>query len=53
MADTHSPSRDDFADLATDELVEILGSDSITTKVAEDLIMKARSHWFAEEEQVA
>lgn len=46
-------SKDDFADLATDELVEILGADSITTKAAEDLIMKARSHWFAEEEQVA
>ncbi len=46
-------SKDDFADLATDELVEILGAESITTKAAEDLIMKARSHWFAEEEQVA
>ena len=46
-------SKDDFADLATDELVEILGAESITTKAAEDLIMKARSHWFAKEEQVA
>ncbi len=46
-------SRDDFADLATDELVEILGEGSITKKNAEELIMKARSHWFAEEEQVA
>jgi N utilization substance protein A len=46
-------SKDDFADLATDELVETLGNDSITRKTAEDLIMKARSHWFAEEEQAA
>jgi len=50
-------SKDDFADLATDELVEILGADSMTRKTAEDLIMKARADWFvdekAEEEQVA
>ncbi len=46
-------SKDDFADLATDELVEILGTDSITTKAAETLIMKARESWFAEEEKVA
>jgi N utilization substance protein A len=44
-------SKDDFADLATDELVEILGSESITTKTAEDLIMKARAAWFADEEE--
>jgi N utilization substance protein A len=43
-------TKDDFADLATDELVEILGNDSITRKNAEDLIMKARSHWFADEQ---
>ncbi len=43
-------TKDDFADLASDELVEILGNDSITRKNAEDLIMKARSHWFADEQ---
>ncbi len=46
-------TKDDFADLATDELVEMLGDGSMTRKTAEDLIMKARSHWFTEEEQVA
>jgi N utilization substance protein A len=46
-------SRDDLADLATDELVEMLGADSITTKNAESLIMQARAHWFNEEEQAA
>ena len=30
-----------------------LGVRRITRKAAEDLIMKARSHWFTEEEQVA
>ncbi len=46
-------TKDDFADLATDELVEILGEDSITRKAAEDMIMQARAHWFADEEQAA
>jgi N utilization substance protein A len=46
-------SKDDLADLATDELVEILGTDSITSKAAENLIMAARASWFAEEEQAA
>ncbi|PZQ44516.1 MAG: transcription termination/antitermination protein NusA [Micavibrio aeruginosavorus] len=46
-------SKDDFADLATDELVEILGESAITRKNAESLIMAARASWFAEEEQVA
>ncbi len=43
-------SRDDLADLATDELVEILGEDQIKSRDAEALIMKAREHWFAEED---
>ncbi len=48
-------TKDDFADLATDELIEILGENSMTRKAAEDLIMKARESWFAdsEEEQAA
>lgn len=40
---------DDLADLAGDELVEILGSDSMTESAANALIMKAREHWFADE----
>jgi len=43
-------SRDDLADLATDELIEILGEGSIKPRDAENLIMKAREHWFAEED---
>lgn len=39
-------SRDDLADLATDELVEILGEDVMNAKEAESLIMRARAHWF-------
>ncbi len=44
-------SRDDLADLATDELVEILGADAIAESDAEKLIMRARAHWFEGEEE--
>ncbi len=46
-------TRDDLADCATDELIELLGEqgDGIDEKAAGDLIMAARAHWFTEEEQ--
>ncbi len=44
---------DDFADLAGDELVEILGKDKIKLQVANDMIMRAREHWFADEDAMA
>lgn len=40
---------DDLADLAADELVEILGAEQITQKEANNVIMLARAHWFSEE----
>ncbi|MBB3172557.1 N utilization substance protein A [Endobacter medicaginis] len=40
---------DDLADLAGDELVEILGSDAIDEETANEIIMAAREHWFAAE----
>ena len=40
---------DDLADLAGDELVEILGQDLLNEDEANALIMKAREHWFANE----
>ncbi|MCZ8121952.1 MAG: transcription termination factor NusA [Magnetospirillum sp.] len=42
---------DDFADLAGDELVEIVGKDEMSEETANALIMKAREHWFAGEEK--
>lgn len=42
---------DDVADLAGDELREILGEDKITETKANDMIMAARAHWFADEEE--
>jgi N utilization substance protein A len=46
LADHKVFSRDDLAELAVDELVEMAGLDEAS---ASDLIMKARAHWFAEE----
>lgn len=41
-------TRDDLADLAGDELVEMLSNVVINLNDANALIMKAREHWFAE-----
>jgi transcription termination/antitermination protein NusA len=40
---------DDLADLASDELIEIVGS-GIDEEAANDIIMRARAHWFAGED---
>ncbi|MDE2029325.1 MAG: transcription termination/antitermination protein NusA [Alphaproteobacteria bacterium] len=37
---------DDVADLASDELREIVGEDELTEGVANEIIMAARAHWF-------
>jgi N utilization substance protein A len=41
---------DDLADLAGDELIEILGEGSLKQHTADQLIMRARESWFAGEE---
>ncbi len=41
---------DDLADLAADELIEMLGENSLSETEANDIIMSAREHWFAEGE---
>ncbi|MEN8236096.1 MAG: transcription termination factor NusA [Pseudomonadota bacterium] len=40
---------DDFADLATDEVLELLGKFNFTEEEVGDLILTARSHWFEDE----
>jgi N utilization substance protein A len=40
---------DDLADLAGDELIEIVGEDVFTLDAANEIIMAARAHWFADE----
>src|ERR1700722_12911335 len=44
---------DDLADLASDELVEIVGEANMEEAVANEVIMAARAHWFADEESAA
>ncbi len=41
---------DDLADLAGDELVEILGAEVMGEEQANEIIMAARAHWFAGED---
>ena len=41
---------DDLADLASDELIELLGEGSFEEAAANDIIMAARAHWFEGEE---
>jgi N utilization substance protein A len=43
-------SLDDFADLARDEFKEIITDSGKTDHAIDELIMKAREHWFADEE---
>jgi len=43
-------TQDDLADLAGDELVEILGEDLMNETRANEIIMEARAHWFADED---
>lgn len=37
---------DDLADLASDELIEIVGADNMDEATANQVIMAARAHWF-------
>ncbi|KRC76448.1 transcription elongation factor NusA [Achromobacter sp. Root83] len=46
LAERQVHTRDDLAELATDELAEIAG---LNEQEASDLIMRARAHWFDEE----
>ena len=43
-------TRDDLADLAGDELLEIVPQGAMTLDAANDIIMQAPAHWFADEE---
>ena len=49
LANANIRNVDDLGDLATDELIEILGENTLSIKEAEKIIMSARAHWFEEE----
>ncbi|MSP30982.1 MAG: transcription termination/antitermination protein NusA [Acetobacteraceae bacterium] len=42
---------DDLADLASDELIEIVGAEAMDEKAANAVIMAARAHWFEDEKK--
>jgi N utilization substance protein A len=44
---------DDLGDLASDELLEIVGADKMDEATANDVIMTARAHWFDGDETAA
>ncbi len=44
-------TRDDLADLATDELLEFIPAGTLKESAANDIIMAARAHWFEDEDQ--
>jgi N utilization substance protein A len=46
-------SLDDLADLAGDELIEIVGADALSEETANEIIMAARAHWFEEDGNAA
>ena len=46
-------TRDDLADLASDELREIVGEGAMDNDTANAIIMKAREHWFPAEESAS
>ena len=41
---------DDLADLANDELIDIIGKSNLSEDAADKIIMLARAHWFEDEE---
>ncbi len=51
LAQNEVKTLDDLADLAADELIEILGENTLSQVEANKIIMAAREHWFAEEGQ--
>lgn len=53
LGESNVKTRDDLADLAADELVEIFGAENMNERDANVIIMKAREHWFAEEDAAA
>ncbi len=40
---------DDLADLAGDELIEIVGTEGMDEELANEIIMAARAHWFGDD----
>jgi N utilization substance protein A len=46
LGETGVKTLDDLADLASDELQEIVGAEAMDEETANAVIMAARAHWF-------
>ncbi len=53
LGENEIKTRDDLADLAADELMELAPAGTLKAVQANDIIMAARAHWFEEEDQTA
>ncbi len=53
LAEADVKTLDDFADLASDELLEIVGGAALSLEEANEMIMAARAHWFEDDEAPA
>ena len=51
LGDNDIKSLDDLADLANDELLDIVGQTNLTEDLASEIIMSARAHWFEGEDK--
>lgn len=51
LAENGVKNIDDLADLAADELIEMLGDTAVTETEANEIIMSAREHWFENSEE--
>jgi N utilization substance protein A len=49
LGDKGIKTLDDLGDLASDELIEIVGADNMDEETANNVIMAARAHWFEDE----
>ena len=49
LANNNIKTIDDLADLAADELIDILGENTVSVQEANKIIMNAREHWFTED----
>ena len=46
LAENEIKTRDGLADLASEELIEIIGENILEKVKADEIIMSAREHWF-------
>lgn len=51
LAENNIKTLDNLADLAADELIELIGADCLTEVEANRIIMAAREHWYTEDKQ--